>query len=184
MFIVGEVAESLVGQGENLLITEAFRCKLSDFGLSRSLERDSNANTMCGTPRWLAPEVFRGEDYSEKVDVYSYGIVLWELFCFRKPYMEHDPINMAYLVAHEDLRPPLLEHIPDMLQRLMAACWHADPAQRPAFSSVVFLIEEAKNAVPAALAVDQDKRFSDAAAAHQKLAKYPRKSYGLTSGML
>lgn len=32
---------------------------------------------MCGTPRWLAPEVFRGEDYSEKIDVYSYGIVLW-----------------------------------------------------------------------------------------------------------
>lgn len=161
---------------------------------------------MCGTPRWLTPEVFRGEEYSEKVDVYSYGIVLWcvccvfvlrctesngltrstgrELFCFRKPYVEHDPINMAYLVAHEELRPPLLEHIPEMLQRLMAACWHADPAQRPSFHTVVFLLEEAKNAVPGALAIDQDKRFADAAAAHQKLAKYPRKSYGLTSGML
>jgi serine/threonine protein kinase len=59
------------------LITEDFRCKLSDFGLSRSLDKNANAQTMCGTPRWLAPEVFRGEDYSEKIDVYSYGIVLW-----------------------------------------------------------------------------------------------------------
>lgn len=107
-----------------------------------------------------------------------------ELFCFRKPYMEHDPINMAYLVAHEDLRPPLLEHIPEILQRLMAACWHADPAQRPSFTTVVFLLEEAKNAVPAALAIDQAKPFAEAAAALHRHAKYPRKSYGLTSGML
>jgi serine/threonine protein kinase len=64
-------------KAENLLLTETFGCKLSDFGLSRSLPRNANAQTMCGTPRWLAPEVFRGEDYSEKIDVYSYGIVLW-----------------------------------------------------------------------------------------------------------
>lgn len=75
-------------QGENLLITETFRCKLSDFGLSRSLNRNSNAQTMCGTPRWLAPEVFRGEDYSEKIDIYSYGIVLW---CERHPNMRALP---------------------------------------------------------------------------------------------
>lgn len=91
---------------------------------------------------------------------------------------------MAYLVAHEDLRPPLLEHIPEILHRLMKACWHADPAERPSFTTVMFLIEEAKNAVPPALAIDPSKRFCDAVAALQRQSKYPRKHYGLTSGIL
>ncbi|RLN74492.1 hypothetical protein BBJ28_00009536 [Nothophytophthora sp. Chile5] len=174
---------------KNLLITEDFRCKLSDFGLSRSLDKNANAQTMCGTPRWLAPEVFRGEDYSEKIDVYSYGIVLWELFCFKKPYLDKDAINLAYLVAHEDLRPELLPHIPEILHRLMKACWDADPAQRPSFSTVIFLIEEAKNAVPLGLAIDLSKSFSEATTPHRHVSTRPKapsvkKHYGLTSGLL
>ena len=39
-------------------------------------------------PSWVAPEIFRGEHYTEKIDVYSYSIVLWELFCFKKPHQD------------------------------------------------------------------------------------------------
>ncbi|DBA03212.1 TPA: hypothetical protein N0F65_003932 [Lagenidium giganteum] len=170
--------------GENLLLTEQFKCKLSDFGLSRSLERNSNAQTMCGTPRWLAPEVFRGEDYTEKVDVYSYGIVLWELFCFKKPYLDQDPINLAYLVAHEELRPPLCEHIPDILHRLMETCWHASPMKRPSFPSVIQLIEEAKAVVTLNLPIDLSRPYADACTAYKKHSRHPHRHYGLTSGQL
>ena len=41
--------------------------------------------TVCGTPSWVAPEIFRSEHYGEMIDMYSFGIVLWELFCFKKP---------------------------------------------------------------------------------------------------
>ncbi|RLN68114.1 hypothetical protein BBJ29_002621 [Phytophthora kernoviae] len=144
---------------------------------------------MCGTPRWLAPEVFRGEDYSEKIDVYSYGIVLWELFCFKKPYLDKDAINLAYLVAHEDLRPELLSHIPEILHRIMKACWDPEPVQRPSFSTVIFLIEEAKNVVPLGLAIDLSRSFGEAAAVQRNLSTRPKtpsakKNFGLTSGII
>ena len=66
-------------KAENLLTDEKFRCKLSDFGLSRVVEKNKKdaQMTFCGSPSWVAPEIFRGHKYTEKVDVYSYGIVLW-----------------------------------------------------------------------------------------------------------
>ncbi|TMW55128.1 hypothetical protein Poli38472_013890 [Pythium oligandrum] len=171
-------------KAENLLITESFKCKLSDFGLSRSLHRDANAQTMCGTPRWLAPEVFRGEDYSEKIDIYSYGIVLWELFCFKKPYLDQDPINLAYMVAHEELRPELPDHIPDTLLRLMKQCWEDNPTQRPSFASIIQGIEEAKITVELNLAIDVAKPYEVALHTYRRQSKSPLKPYGLTSGRL
>ncbi|KAJ0406168.1 hypothetical protein ATCC90586_001214 [Pythium insidiosum] len=171
-------------KAENLLLTEKFVCKLSDFGLSRSLQRNDNAQTLCGTPRWLAPEVFRGEDYSEKIDIYSYGIVLWELFCFKKPYMEHDPINVAYMVAHEELRPELQDHIPHVLQRLMTQCWAMDPSQRPSFSRIIKEIEEAKKTIQLSLPIDVSRPYDEALAAYQRQNRIPSKPYGLASGRL
>ena len=62
-------------KAENLLLEGNFRCKLTDFGLSRTFSADRPSKmTVCGTPSWVAPEVFRGEEYSEKVDVYSFGV--------------------------------------------------------------------------------------------------------------
>ncbi len=66
-------------KAENLLTDKNFHGKLTDFGLSRTVKNPSAAAqmTFCGSPSWVAPEVFRGEAYTEKVDVYSYGVVLW-----------------------------------------------------------------------------------------------------------
>lgn len=132
-------------KAENLLLTNKFICKLTDFGLSRMLN-DPNVNlqmTLCGTPFWVAPEVFRGEPYSSSVDVYAFGIVLWELFCFKKPYENQDAVNLPYLVALDHLRPPLLQHIPPHLATLMANCWNPDASVRPHFDTIVTSIENA-----------------------------------------
>ena len=55
-----------------------FNAKICDFGLSRYIKNDKTM-TFCGTPYWTAPEIIRQEAYTEKADVYSYGIVLWEI---------------------------------------------------------------------------------------------------------
>lgn len=68
----------------NILIDEAFRAKIADFGWTR-LKSDRMTNRI-GTFQWMAPEVINGEKYSEKADVFSYGIILWEIASREPPY--------------------------------------------------------------------------------------------------
>ena len=117
-------------KAENLLIDEDFRCKLTDFGLSRTFTK-SGIMTVCGTPSWVAPEIFRGERYTAKIDIYSFGVVLWELFSFSKPYQDKETMELPYLVGKQGLRPPPLAHVPKALQDLMARCWEEDSTKRP-----------------------------------------------------
>jgi len=123
-------------KAENLLLTSQFRCKLTDFGLSRVYEGRKSAMTVCGTPCWVAPEIFRGEAYNEKIDVYSFGVVLWELFTGKKPYTDYDSVELPYRVGKKGLRPPLLRHCPPSLNELMKDCWRENPAMRPSFKEI------------------------------------------------
>lgn len=60
--------------------------KISDFGTSRSIGEKSTHMTFVGTVAWMSPEMLRHEPCSEKVDVWSYGVVLWEMLTKEKPY--------------------------------------------------------------------------------------------------
>ena len=68
-------------KAENLLLTDQFIVKVTDFGLSRVVYDGNKAKhmTTCGTIQWLAPEVIRGDRYDCAVDVYSYAITMWEV---------------------------------------------------------------------------------------------------------
>lgn len=123
-------------KAENLLLTSRFRCKLTDFGLSRVYEGRKRTMTVCGTPCWVAPEIFRGEPYNEKIDVYSFGVVLWELFAGKKPYTEYESVELPYRVGKKGLRPPLLRHCPPSVNRLMKDCWQENCALRPTFAEI------------------------------------------------
>lgn len=128
-------------KAENLLLDEGFRCKLSDFGLSRVYEKNNNHMTICGTPCWVAPEIFRGDPYTERVDVYSFGIVLWELFSFTKPYKDQDAMELPFQVAKKGLRPPMLLHCPPSLNELMTKCWEDRQELRPTMQELLDLLE-------------------------------------------
>ena len=70
----------------SILMCENDRIKISDFGVSRFMGDKSTKMTFVGTVAWMAPEVIRHEPYSEKVDVWSYGVVIWELLTQQRPY--------------------------------------------------------------------------------------------------
>ena len=71
----------------NLLVEKNWRVKVGDFNLSRWSATSAVASQLGNvSPRWMAPEVLRSERYTEKADIYSYGIILWELATRRCPY--------------------------------------------------------------------------------------------------
>jgi len=68
--------------------------KISDFGLTRHVNEHNNLfmTGQAGTFHWMAPEVLQNHPYSEKADVYSYGIVMWEILCREPPFAQYQPL--------------------------------------------------------------------------------------------
>jgi len=93
-----------------------------------------------GTYRWMAPEVTEHKQYDEKVDVFSFAVLLWEVASGGAvPYAGLTPLQAAIGVMQRGLRPAGHAHPP--LAPIMEACWAADPTSRPAFSVLVQQLE-------------------------------------------
>ena len=129
-------------KSENLLIHEDFHVKLGDFGLSRTL-RPGQMETFCGTPTHVAPEIVRQEDYTDKADVFSFGIILWELVTRMVPYknLNIGGLACAYKVANEGMRPGIPTYCPQEIAELMEACWGNDADGRPSFPEILEVLK-------------------------------------------
>lgn len=95
----------------------------------------------CGEAAWAAPEMLRNERYSIKVDVYSFAIVLWELFAKRDPYPGVASFDIIYGVARQSLRPAISPHWPEAWVSFMESCWDDDPDNRPNFDQILQTLE-------------------------------------------
>jgi len=130
----------------NLLVDRDFKVKLCDFGLSafQWTAKIQDTDTAPGTPLWMAPEVLMGRPLSEKADLYSFGIVAWELFTGREPYEQHDNYDLfvaAVCLKHE--RPPLDKSIPRGIREIIEASWCPDPNKRPSMAELINRIDKA-----------------------------------------
>eukprot|EP01087_Luapelamoeba_hula_P012480 TRINITY_DN3484_c0_g1_i2.p1 TRINITY_DN3484_c0_g1~~TRINITY_DN3484_c0_g1_i2.p1 ORF type:complete len:2043 (+),score=287.04 TRINITY_DN3484_c0_g1_i2:206-6334(+) len=109
--------------------------KVADFGTARALAPTIGGRNV-DNPLWLAPEVMRSEEYTEKVDVYSYGIILWEIFTRALPFGRKTRFQVELGVIEGD-RPEAPEDWPPYWRALTTECWDGDPARRPSFSRVL-----------------------------------------------
>ncbi|KAL6078326.1 Vascular endothelial growth factor receptor 3 [Balamuthia mandrillaris] len=129
----------------NLLLTEEFTIKISDFGLSR-LKRDTETEEQTtksevGPLKWMAPESISQQMYSQKSDVWSYGVVLWEIVNFgEEPYPHLSLVQAALAVVDQRATPEIPEDIPEVLQGIMKACWQYDPKDRPTMDDIVSML--------------------------------------------
>ena len=132
----------------NLLVNSKWETKVADFGISTVRPTVTRTMTCTGTPIYMAPEVLEKNKSSEKADVYSFGIVMMELFTSKVPYTEspYDSMSSALLTYRilEGARPNI-DGIHPQLQELISQCWDTDPANRPTFPTIVERLREFQN---------------------------------------
>jgi serine/threonine protein kinase len=114
---------------------------ICDFGISRFLDAldDSPVMTRVGTPAWTAPEMLLGGTYTNKVDVYSYGIILNEMLSGAMPFKGMKMGDVLTALVKRDERPPIPASGPPHLRKLIRYCWETVPERRPSFARIFHL---------------------------------------------
>ncbi|KAL0454049.1 UNVERIFIED_CONTAM: Serine/threonine-protein kinase STY46 [Sesamum latifolium] len=126
----------------NLLMDENEVVKVGDFGVARVKAQTGVMTAETGTYRWMAPEVIEHKPYDHKADVFSFGVVLWELLTGKLPYEYLTPLQAAVGVVQKGLRPTIPKHTLPKLAELLERCWQQDPTLRPDFSEVTEILKQ------------------------------------------
>lgn len=126
----------------NLLMDENEVVKVADFGVARVQAESGVMTAETGTYRWMAPEVIEHKPYNHKADVFSYGIVLWELLTGKLPYEHLTPLQAAVGVVQKGLRPTVPRHTHPLLVELLERCWQQEPASRPEFTEIIDILQQ------------------------------------------
>ncbi|KAL0309584.1 UNVERIFIED_CONTAM: Serine/threonine-protein kinase CTR1 [Sesamum radiatum] len=122
----------------NLLVDRKYTVKVCDFGLSR-LKANTflSSKSAAGTPEWMAPEVLRDEPSNEKSDLYSFGVILWELATLQQPWSNLNPAQVVAAVGFKGKRLEIPRDVNPQVAALIEACWANEPWKRPSFSSIM-----------------------------------------------
>uniref|UniRef100_A0A182SUW3 Mitogen-activated protein kinase kinase kinase 7 n=1 Tax=Anopheles maculatus TaxID=74869 RepID=A0A182SUW3_9DIPT len=126
-----------------LLVKNGTVLKICDFGTVT--DKSTLMTNNKGSAAWMAPEVFEGSSYTEKCDVFSWGIILWEVIAREQPFKHIDTSYAIMWRVHCGTRPPLIEHCPKPIEQLMVQCWDKEPIRRPSMKQVVSVMNELCN---------------------------------------
>eukprot|EP01080_Neovahlkampfia_damariscottae_P009757 gene9757-2084_t len=127
----------------NLLVDRNYRIKVADFGASRMIKMKETKMTKVGTIETSAPEVLKDGTYCIESDVYSFGIVMWELFFELPLYPNLNVYELTTKVIVDSLRPNIPDEtsVPKELKDLMQKCWKTDPSERPEWVTIVRILK-------------------------------------------
>jgi len=128
----------------NILVGADWTPKICDFGFTVVKGRFSESHFV-GTVQWVAPEIIQGKSFTEKAEIFSFGIVLWEIIARSAPYIGLAAKDLAPQVI-EGLRPEI-PHCSAILAALMRECWDVDPKKRPDWNTIISSLEKESNLV-------------------------------------
>uniref|UniRef100_A0A183BSD3 Protein kinase domain-containing protein n=1 Tax=Globodera pallida TaxID=36090 RepID=A0A183BSD3_GLOPA len=133
----------------NILIDNNNTVKICDFGSLYSWDQRLNSHThnpqgmasvvmsVCGTSQWMSPEMLTNKPCNERVDVWSYGVVVWELLTGEVPYDKLPPTAVWFLVGSGNLQLHVPKTAPGSLSFLLTLCWAKNPRNRPSFKTIL-----------------------------------------------
>ncbi|CAB4404805.1 unnamed protein product [Rhizophagus irregularis] len=125
----------------NILLLNEENAFISDFGMCRPTDAVGAKESFYGIIPNIAPEIFRGRPYFQAGDIYSLGIVLWELACGVIAFADRSHDVYLLLEIIDGLRPQTCHFAPPVYNKLLKRCWDSDPLNRPSIKDVLESIE-------------------------------------------
>jgi serine/threonine protein kinase len=118
----------------NILVDSQYSAKICDLGTSKSAtENDDNndeEDNVYGIIPYVAPEVLQEKKYTKASDIYSSGMIMWELMVGRRPFWDRNHNRELMIEICDGLRPPIITNAPEGYIDLMKECWHSDPEKK------------------------------------------------------
>jgi serine/threonine protein kinase len=126
----------------NNLGSKNYRWNIGDLGLSQAVNDKSSNNEIYGVIPYIAPEIFKGSKFTKEADIYSLGMIMWELTTSCKPFdnVKHD-IQLVYKILDGE-RPKITEDTPECYANLMKSCWDPDPKKRPSIKDICLTFKD------------------------------------------
>ncbi|PKY54640.1 hypothetical protein RhiirA4_473568 [Rhizophagus irregularis] len=120
----------------NILSSSYQSWLICDLGLSQPSNSTLSNNEIYGVIPYIAPEIFKGSEFSKESDIYSMGMIMWELTTGCKPFanIDHD-VNLIYNIIYGK-QPEITNDTPECFANLMKRCWNPDPSKRPLISEI------------------------------------------------
>ena len=171
-------------KSSNILVNDDLHCTITDFGISRLTDK-SRMTLNLGTISWMAPELFGGDGhYTEAVDVYSFGMLLWEIVARDRPHLSFESWSIPEQVMG-GLRPPIPSFCPFEFSDIINQCWSKNPAHRPTFSQLVVQLKEIcdRNVVPTDYSLATAMQNFKAACAKRNFQTQEQRRVGRVGGI-
>src|SRR6266542_4523071 len=127
----------------NILYENEIDIAISDLGISKSSTKSiDNDNEVYGDISYIAPEILQQKEYTIASDIYSFGMIMWELMTGRMPFWDqNDDIELIIKICR-GFRPPIIINAPKGYVELMQECWNSDPNKRPTANYISDIFDE------------------------------------------